>query len=360
MNQLVCLSDTPWLAAPSRAQQLLTRLRGVNILFFEPASENRAASFRQTGRRMRANVVVYTLPAPPEGQGSFPALRRRSQARLAAFMLDKLAKHRFREPLLWTTSPGDLFLTDALPHRGLVYDCSREWDELPLEWESELALRADVIFAASPGLASRLAPCCDNIAVIPNGVNYLLFSQAGLSVPPGLRRVEGPILCRVGEVAPELDLEPLCRAAAERPHWTFVLVGRVHPAAADLLTRLPNIRLTGAVSPAEVADYLSASRVCFDLTARGSRGSDILPGRIYEYLASGRPIVAMVEPDQVEPYPDVIYTAHTPAEFLSRCEHALQEDPDWVGGRRRGYARQSAWSVRADEVGRILETTGLF
>lgn len=360
MNQLVCLSDTPWLAAPSRTQQLLTRLRRVNILFFEPASEKRAASFRQTGRRMPANVVVYTLPSPPEGQGNFPILRRRSQARLATFVLDKLARHRFREPLLWTTSPGDLFLADALPHRGLVYDCSREWDELPLEWESELALRADVIFAASRGLANRLAPCCDNIAVIPNGVNYLLFSQAGMAVPPTLRRVDGPILCRVGDVTPDLDLEPLCRAAAERPHWTFVLPGRVHPAAAALLERFPNIRLPGSVPPAEVADYLSACHVCFDLASRSSSGSDILPVRAYEYLASGRPIVAMVEPDQVEPYPDVVYTAHTSAEFLARCERALQEDPGWVSDRRRSYARQSSWSVRADEVTRILETTGLF
>lgn len=356
MKNLVCLSHLPWQAAPTRAQQLLTRLRDVDILFFQPprSAPGRAA---QRGRRMRPNLTVYTLPPRPSEDG--PALlRRRGQVRLGSFVLEVMERHRFREPLLWVTSPENLFLLDALPYRGLVYDCSREWDELPLEWESELAARADVCFAASPGLASRLSPCCDNIAVIPNGVNDLLFRQDPAR-PAALARAGGPVLCRVGALTGDLDLEPLRQTALRRPSWQFFLLGSAERRVEAALSRCPNIHLLGRVPAAEVPDYLLCSHVCFDLVSRRTRGSDILPAHLYEYLASGRPAVVMLDEDQVDPFPDVVYTAHTPAQFLTCCEHALREDPSWVSNRRRSCAHAARWSLRAAEAGHILEAAGL-
>lgn len=360
MKQLVCLSHLPWQAAPTRTQQLLTRLRDVNILFFSPGSSSDSGSRRQPGRRVRANLTVYTLPAPRAGSEDFPILRRRRQARLAAFVLGVLERHRFRDPLLWVTSPEHLPLAYAVPHRGLVYDCSREWDELPLQWESELAAQADVCFAASPGLQRRLSPCCDNIALLPNGVNYLIFAQNRLETPPELRHMAGPVLCRVGVLPDDLDLEPLCYAARRSPAWNFLLLGSVAPSVARALEGYSNIRLLGPVPANHIPDYLSACHVCFDLISRHSLGTDILPTHAFEYLATGKPIVVMLDYDQVEPFPDVVYTAHTPAEFHARCQRALQEDPGWVSDRRRAYAQRAAWSDRAQEVSRILGDTGLF
>lgn len=354
MRELVCLSHLPWQAAPTRAQQLLTRLRDVKILLFEPAH---GLVRRDRPRKMRPDLSVCTLP-PLKAQDGPYLLRRREQVRLGAFMLGVMDRARFGEPLLWVTSPENLFLLDALPHRGLVYDCSREWDELPLEWESELAARADVCFAASRGLARRLAPCCDNIAVIPNGVNDLLFRQEP-SLPAALRPIRGPILCRVGAVTGDMDLEPLRQTALRRPSWHFFLLGHTDRAAEEVLARCANIHLLGRVSAAEVPDYLLSCHVCFDLVSRRTRGSDIIPAHFYEYLASGRPVVTMLEEDQVEPFPDVVYSAHSPGQFLTCCEHALAEDPSWVADRRRSCAHAARWSDRAAQCAHILEAAGL-
>ena len=118
--------------------------------------------------------------------------------------------------------------------------------------------------------------------------------------------------------------------------------------------------LTGPVNAVDLPDYLSVCTVLFDLLREDRLGSDIIPSRIYEYLATGKPIVMMEEPDQVEPFPDVIYTAYDAAGFLRRCRKAVLEDPQLVGPRRQEYARQAAWANRAAEVSRILESTGLF
>ena len=81
--------------------------------------------------------------------------------------------------------------------------------------------------------------------------------------------------------------------------------------------------------------------------------------RLYEYLATGKPIVSMLWPGQVEQFPDVIYNARDEGEFLTLCAHALEEDPGFVTGRRRDHAAQAAWPLRAAQISRILTTAGL-
>ena len=194
MKKLVCLSGNPWLATPNRTQQLITRLKDIEILFFEPYSSGRS---RREERRMRANITVSTLPVPLPEKSKGGLAQRRAMYRLTKFLEKTLQKHRFRDFILWTDDPRYHALVASLPHSGLIYDCDREWDDLPLEWESELALQADVAFAASSGLIERLTPCCDNIALIPNGVNYPMFSRDDWEMPGILRGRDRPILCRV-------------------------------------------------------------------------------------------------------------------------------------------------------------------
>lgn len=349
MKQLVCLSHAPWSSTPDRTQQLVTRLKNVEILYFEP--DHGAPS----PRRVRPNITVYSVPPRLMQRLEVPVVGTPSVLLLRRYFRKILQGHGFREAPLWLTSPAQYPLIRLIPHGGLIYDCDREWDELPLKWESELALRADVVFAASRGLARRLSPCCSNIAILPNGVNYALFSRE--SEPP--RRTGGPVFCRVGAVTGDLDLEPLLTAAAAHPEWSFLLLGEVEEAARARLERCPNVRLPGHVPMVDVPDHLRESRVCFDLLDHATAGSDILPIRLYEYLAVGRPVVLALLPDQVEPFPDVVYTASSPAAFLRCCEHALAEDPTWVYDRRRAYAREAQWSSRSAEIQHILETAAL-
>jgi len=136
-------------------------------------------------------------------------------------------------------------------------------------------------------------------------------------------------------------------------------LGKVEESALAQLGRYHNIVLPGQVPMVDVPDYLGSCQVCFDLLSRNTRGSDLLPIRFFEYMAVGNPVVLMLEADQVEPFPDVVYTAATPADFLRRCEKAIAEDPGWVRGRRRAYAEEAQWSDRAGEIQRILENTML-
>ena len=224
LKQILCLSNEPWSTSPGRTQQLLSRLRDTQILYFAPPAGRRDRSFRQKGQKVRPNVTVYTLPPtlfPVSEQ--YSRLFLRNQRKLGRFIADKAARHRFQSPLLWTTSPEQVHLLDHLEYDGLVYDCDRDWEELPPLWEGALANNADIVFAASPLLADRLSPCSSNIAQLPNGVNYPMFSGEGGSIRPDpLPQVRGPVLGWAGVIHRELDLSPILYAARERPGWTFL------------------------------------------------------------------------------------------------------------------------------------------
>lgn len=360
MKQYIVLSTNSWRSASTRTQQLVSRLRDREVLFFEPSSKDIKAH-RNTGRQVRPHVTVYTLPPLRVLPENAELLRRRMWRKQADFIHRAALRHHFRDPVLWTTCPNQVHLLDHLSYRGLVYDCDTLWSDLPLQWEGDLAAAADVIFAASHELVDRLSPCNANIAFLPNGVNYPMFSRTDLDVPPELQHRPGPLLGWVGTITPGLDLSPIEYTAGEHPDWTFILVGQIgENPRLGYLDELPNVHLIGRRPMVEIPEYVGNFDVCLDLRRREQEDNNVTPRRIYEYLSTGKPIVSHLAPDQVEEFPDVIYGAHSPQEYCRMCQRALVEDRTWVSPRRRDYGAAAAWSRRAENIRQILSAIGLY
>lgn len=357
MKQIVCLSYTPWSSTPNRTQQLMSHLSGFDILFFEPAGPKAS----ERGRKVRPNVVVYQLPRMiPVASRSAPVARL-NRRRIASCIERAMTRHRFREPLLWCTTPENIHQVDYLAYHGLVYDCHRYWSDLPVEWEGDLAAAAEVCFVASEGLSDRLSPCNDNLALLPNGNTYPLFSRELVETPPELSDLEGqPVLGYVGALTADLDVAPLVMAADAHPEWTFLLIGPVEKSGyLPYLEQRKNIRILGKRPPVELPDYLSCCTACFDLLRDFDEDSDVVPARIYEYLAAGKPVISMLWKHQRSDFPDLVRPARTPEIFVEQCAAALQEDPSALLQRRRETAAAAAWDLRAGSVADILQANGL-
>ncbi len=361
MKQYVCLARSAWSDVPTRAQHLMTRLRDAQILYFEPPCPLGSSAHKKTGRKVRPGLTVYTLPPIFDLEPRHRLLLARQYRRLGRFIRKKMELHRFEDSVLWTTSPEQVHLLEHIPFGSMVYDCDRDWYRLPPEWESDLALEAEVIFAASPGLAARLIPCNDNIALLPNGVNYPMFGREEVEIPPALRDLNTPLLGWVGHIRRDTDLSPALRAALDLPGCSFLFVGKAERnPLLHRLKALPNVAFIGEQPMDELPGYLARFDVCLNLLRQRDAGSDIIPRRVYEYLSTGKPIVSMLWEDQVEDFPDVIYGAHSPEEFSALCSRALAEVGDWAKKRRKAYGAGASWSMRADEMSRILSTIGLY
>ena len=360
MKQILCLSGEPWSKLPGRTQQLMSRMRDVQILYFSPPAGRGDLSYRRKGQRVRPNITAYTLPPAllPVGEQVRP-LFLRQQRKVSRFIAQRAAQHRFQAPLLWVTRPEHVHLLDGLSYDGLVYDCDREWEGQPPHWEGTLAHVADVVFVASPLLADRLSPCSANIALLPNGLNLPLFAPDAQHPDP-LPQIRGPVLGWAGTIRGDLDLAPVLYAARERPDWTFVLLGRVEdrPTFFHRLRRMPNVLLPGPRPAADVPAWLYRCDVLLALLREDQPYGDVISPRMLEYLATGKPIVSMLWPDQVEQFPDVVYGAKDEADFLRLCAHALEEASGFAL-RRRQHAAEAGWPRRVSTVERILTTAGL-
>ncbi len=359
MKQILCFSDEPWSnRLPGRTQQIVSRLRDAQVLYFSPAQSAKDKSFLKKGRQVRPNVTACTLPPVP-----FPISERYQRLfqmawnRIARYIREQSA--HFSEPLLWATHPHHVHLVDRLEYSALVYDCDRVWDGLPEHWEGSLAGAADVVFAASPLLCDRLSPCSSNIALLPNGINLPLFDPHAARPDP-MPGVTAPILGWAGAIREGLDLSPVLWAAQARPDWGFLLLGTVDRRNPFLkqLDKLSNVFLTGPRPAAEVPDWLFRCQVLIDLPRTDLSFDEVVSPRLYEYLATGKPVVSILWPGQVEQFPDVVYGAQDLDEFVTLCAHALEEAPG-LAQRRMARAAQAAWPVRVGEVERILTTAGL-
>jgi len=323
------------------------------VVYFEPPFGHKSGK----GRQVRPNVMAYTLPAPSPLAPLHSALFRHWQRRVGAFVARVLERHKIHDPLLWVSNPELYPMARSLPRSGLIYDCTRYFPELPLEWESELAFSADLCLAASPALAKHLQPCNDNVVLLPNGCNYPVFAQI-MSRRSGGQKV----LTYCGTLWEDLDLAPLLSCAEAHPEWEFRLAGSSEerfPQKA-LAQQYPNLRFTGAYSPREMAAILNDTDICINLLRRNQQLPDLIPNRIFEYLASGRPIVTMLYPEQIEVFADTIYGASSSREFVFCCERALLETNEALPERRRRHAQKANWAGRAQQVAGILNSIGLY
>ena len=59
MKQIICLAGQPWSSSPGRTQQLLSRLRDTQVLYFSPAA---GRLDRQRDADVRRKEIFRPLP----------------------------------------------------------------------------------------------------------------------------------------------------------------------------------------------------------------------------------------------------------------------------------------------------------
>jgi glycosyltransferase involved in cell wall biosynthesis len=80
----------------------------------------------------------------------------------------------------------------------------------------------------------------------------------------------------------------------------------------------------------------------------------VLPAKIYECLATGRPIVAAPLPELMEAFAEHLQFATRPAEWPGAVERALSEDSAAAREARIALARANTWQNRFERIRDLL------
>jgi len=321
-------------------------------------------------RLMEENVWVYT-----GSQKSIPLTRLQAIRRLRVLQqfnqalyvkgIRRLLKQLPGDELmLWLSYPLQAWALDAFPQRALAcYDWTDDWaafNVLPvgdpqklIAMNESILQEVDQIFAVSEELTRRAAAANPHTYQAPNATDPKLLEAAGREGPTAeeLMELPRPIIGYVGQIADKIDYHLIRAMSQARPNWSFVFVGPVWYTKRDLvksLTRRPNVHFLGARPYRAVPTYLRGFDVCILPHTRDALTRSMDPIKLYDYLASSKPIVS-TEVAGVERFSDVVYVGNGPGEFISALDQAVAEDGE-LRKRRREYADQNLWPQRATEM----------
>jgi len=284
-----------------------------------------------------------------------------------------------RDPVLWsflpTNTANDIIRLLRTPRSLVLYYCVADFAQLAsdpqrlAESERELIEMSDLVFAQGPELAEHCSRAFNGVQIIPYGVDLELFSNrdtaaiesshAGnaqqLSLLLGLRR---PIIGYVGGVHRHVDIDLLEAMARARSDWSWVYVGPIQIKATKL-NRLENVHLLGHRPHRELPNYIAQFDVCTVPYMKSAYTSTVVPTKINEYLAMGKPVIATPLPSVCDfnRQHDVMSIADTnPQSFIGAIERALASPGDRAtADRRRRVAALSDWRMRLEAMSGWIE-----
>jgi len=385
---LVVYGFNPWSSMWKRTQTLISLLERRDdfgeILFVNPSvhlmdmvrqpQRLRSGAYREqlsyvVPRRVSPGIVAYTPLVPPlayQGKPLAP-LRRRLEMRTVGpfldggFVLYLNALVRYDNPVFW-----ELFERA----RNRIFDWSDDFSTFAAN-EAERAIdreigdrfitRSDLVVAVNESLADRAKALNPNSYCLRNATNFGHMNRAdaaGTRPHEPIARLSGPIVGYMGYMNPtRIDTMLLLDMARAHPGWQFVFIGpqvTAEPLGSEL-PRLGNVHLLPPVPYTDLPGVLKCFDVCIipNHINEHTAGND--PIKLFDYLASGRPVVATPTAG-LEAFDDVVDIAADARGFAALIGKHLERGGDEAAkARRLQAARRNSWEARAERFGELIE-----
>lgn len=247
-----------------------------------------------------------------------------------------------------------------LPNARVVYDCMDHHagfeNNAPavIRAEQELLADADLVVVTSSWLEQEIAPRARATALVRNAGDASFFAEVPAEVfrDPDGRQVIGYF----GAIAEWFDVELVRKIALAHPGKLVLLIGSDTIGAEEALGGLRNVRFVGEVPYARLPYWLHG----FDVALLPFRVIDLTmatnPVKVYEYLAAGKPVVAVDVPEMAQ-FDGLVRVARDHADFVAAVTVALDAPASAEdAAARRLFAEGQTWSHRALELDSALAT----
>lgn len=264
----------------------------------------------------------------------------------------------FERIVTWFLVPHPGFLAGRCGESMSVFYAVDDYSTLPgvdsaqvACMDRELTQAADLVFGVSPSIVAAKQPLNAHTVFSPHGVDAELFGRAAdlsLPIPEPARALRHPVVGFFGVLDQRLDLPLIEYLARQRPHWSFLFVGRIAVDAASLTT-LPNVCVAGAVPYETVPEWARAFDICIMPYHQDAFSKSANPLKMREYLATGRAVVSVPLPE-VERFGNGVLVARSHEEFLAQLDRALADDTPAKRRDRMASVAPMTWDARAEEV----------
>jgi len=387
--EIVCFSFDPWSFLWKRKQKLLYEISQNayvnNVLYVEPATtitellENskyifknhiKKITYRNALRVLASNVeddfflLSPTYPVP--GNESFKIINKLNKL-FWEWQVNLSIKKIFKQSnyVLWLYHPNQIEFINHFSYQSnlIVYDWTDDWvmsfPENRPEGEKDrlqknhhkILKEADIIFAVSKDLTNRAKIVNNNVYYLPNATDNNIFKpNKDNHFVPYLRNIQGTKLIYLSQITPRVNFKLLEEVAYYNNNWKILLVGPIvcPESYVASLRNYENIIFFGAINYSDAATMVSQSDVCLLPHKMESLTYTLDPIKLYDYLATGRPIVS-TNVAMHEELKQHIYVANSSSEFIDAINSALNEPNICIQNRLKA-AKKHTWKTRAEEA----------
>jgi glycosyltransferase involved in cell wall biosynthesis len=312
-------------------------------------------------RRIGDRLWYVTVPQIPFRR--LPFVRRVNVALGKLLVRRALQRLGFMRTVSWFAVPHPGLLANAFDEAAVVYYCIDDYAALPdvdapavAELDAHLTRRADLVFVASTRMLEAKRRFKPSTVLAPHGVDAALFRTTldpQLSIAPAARNLRRPVVGFYGLIEEWIDLDLIADLAERRPGWTFLLIGRL-AVDAGRLKHLPNVVFAGPQPYRSLPNWAKAFDVAIIPYRLTRQVVNSAPLKLREYLATGKPVVAVPAPE-IECFAGLVRIARGPDQFIRHIEDALVNDTDADRGRRIDATSTMTWEARVSKVVDIVE-----
>lgn len=364
-GEILFYSDFPFGFHNTEAEEKMARFadRGWRVAYVEqlgirnprPRHLLRAVRRSQGPERAAAYEVVSPKLLPPRRA---PVLDRLNRAWLAR----QLSRHVQApgDTVLWIRFPTPELVPFVRGHswRAVVYEVVDDHAAGPgmtdglrrafAEAEAQILASCDLVFAWSEPIRQRLAALHPNVRLATAAVDVAELE------PVAAQAGEERVAVFAGDLGFRFDERLAAASAARLDDWTVVFAGPVGEEATASLGSLPNVRLTGRFERSELPALLARATVCLVPYRVNAFNDTLVPVKIVEYLAAGRPVVSTPLRAASE-FADVVDFADGAEAFAEAVVTAARDDSPEERRRRVERARPFSWERRIDEMEAAIE-----
>jgi len=381
----LCFSSTDWDEIWGSRQQIMSRLakRGHRVFFIERPSgfehlfrysnirKHKSQRWKEGIKNISDNLWIIPLPPLLPGKFYSTHINSLNQWMTVNSVTKQCADLKIQSPILWIYNPEQGQLIGRFNERVCIYHCIDEFTantsgrkkQTIIKLEKQLLTRSHIVFANSlPTYQNKLA-LNPNTYRLSSGVDFEAFDspQNFEEVSRQFVDIPHPRIGFVGYLNERIDFPLIEFLAIQRPAWSFFFIGDTyplpvdHPAIIQLKTH-PNCHIISKNSYAKIPAFIHEFDICIMPFVQDERAHFRSPLKLYEYFASGKPVVSTPLPESQE-FSNLLYMANSPEEFVIEIEKALLETDVLLKTQRKQIARQNSWDAKVDFIEKIIHNT---
>jgi len=379
-KDIFCISTQDWNGLWTRKHRFMLKLskQGNRVFYIESQASlisiniikndwKRIFRWLKGPRKISENLWVATLPLVLPCFQMYSIVNLINNWFLKILFKFWLKKLNFKDLIFWTYTPFSYTFVGNLGDNFAIYECVDEFSDskglvnpkVIKLLEKKLLEKVDLVIVTHNNLLESKKLINNNIHLIPNGAEVEHFRKTFLKetlISPEMLKMPKPIIGFLGAVQYWIDFDLIKFLALKRPEWSLVLLGPVgRLAKIEKIINIPNVYLLGGKNYYSLPSYVKAWDVCINPYIINKTSDNCSPLKLYEYMASGKPIVSVDMPE-ARKFSNVIAIGTSYEDFFNKVElivKGLPESRDRIESRIK-IAEKHSWDCRFQELERVL------